>query len=310
MRRALDDLASAKDTLQGKKKKSHKGRNALLLAGVIAGALYNPWTGAQTREKLLDIIAGSDDLQPLETFETAASEQRDDRGRGRRGCRHRRGRRQRRQGEGLLEGQLGPCAGAGLATGERPLQRAGTSPLAPEMSSRPAAPHPRAPRRPGRPPSPPRRGRTAAGGERHVLRAAPRDQERVRRDGAVVAERQELDGMDLEVEVRRAALGVARVADEAEHVAGLHALAGDRERRVGARGARSRTRCRRRRGATGASRRCRSSRRRTASRRRRRAAASRAARRGPRRGATCRPRRRGRRRTCRRTPPVPKTGNT
>jgi hypothetical protein len=70
MRRALEDLMSAKDTLQGKKKKSHKGRNMVLLAGVIAGALYNPWTGPQTREKLLDVIAGNDDLQPLESFET------------------------------------------------------------------------------------------------------------------------------------------------------------------------------------------------------------------------------------------------
>jgi hypothetical protein len=75
MRRAIEDLMSAKDTLQGKKeKKSHKGRNMLLLAGVIAGALYNPWTGPQTREKLLDMIAGNDDLQPLETFEQAAGD--------------------------------------------------------------------------------------------------------------------------------------------------------------------------------------------------------------------------------------------
>jgi hypothetical protein len=41
----------------------------LILAGVIAGALYNPWTGPQTREKLMDVIAGNDDLQPLETFD-------------------------------------------------------------------------------------------------------------------------------------------------------------------------------------------------------------------------------------------------
>ena len=68
VRRAIDDLLSAKDTLQGKKKKSHKGRNMVLLAGIIAGALYNPWTGPQTREKLLDMIAGQDDLQPLDTF--------------------------------------------------------------------------------------------------------------------------------------------------------------------------------------------------------------------------------------------------
>lgn len=74
MRRALDDLMSAKDTLKGKKKKSHKGRNMVLLAGVVAGALYNPWTGPQTREKLLDMIAGSDDLQPLETFDASAAD--------------------------------------------------------------------------------------------------------------------------------------------------------------------------------------------------------------------------------------------
>src|SRR5262245_36185717 len=67
LRRALDDLTSAANTLQGKKK-SNKGRKMLILAGVIAGALYNPWTGPQTREKIMDMIAGSDDLQPLETY--------------------------------------------------------------------------------------------------------------------------------------------------------------------------------------------------------------------------------------------------
>ena len=73
MRRAIDDLLSAKDTLKGKKK-GRKGRNMLLLAGIVAGALYNPWTGPQTREKLLDLIAGQDDLQPLDTFEAPASD--------------------------------------------------------------------------------------------------------------------------------------------------------------------------------------------------------------------------------------------
>jgi hypothetical protein len=67
MRRALEDLSSAANTLQGKKK-SHKGRNMLIMAGIVAGALYNPWTGPQTREKLLDMIAGNDDLEPLETY--------------------------------------------------------------------------------------------------------------------------------------------------------------------------------------------------------------------------------------------------
>jgi hypothetical protein len=73
MRRAIDDLLSAKDTLKGKKK-GRKGRNMLLLAGIVAGALYNPWTGPQTREKLLDLIAGQDDLQPLDTLEAPASD--------------------------------------------------------------------------------------------------------------------------------------------------------------------------------------------------------------------------------------------
>ena len=74
MRRAIDDLLSAKDNLKGKGKKSHKGRNMVLLAGLVAGALYNPWTGPQTREKLLDVIAGQDDLQPLDTFETTVAD--------------------------------------------------------------------------------------------------------------------------------------------------------------------------------------------------------------------------------------------
>jgi hypothetical protein len=74
IRRVLDDLLSAKDTIQGKKRKGKKGRKMLLLAGVVAGALYNPWTGAQTREKILDMIAGEDDLQPLETFDAPTAD--------------------------------------------------------------------------------------------------------------------------------------------------------------------------------------------------------------------------------------------
>src|SRR4029079_5294414 len=68
LRRALAHLSSRANTLQGSKKKSHKGRKMLILAGVIAGALYNPWTGPQTREQLIAVIAGSDDLEPLETY--------------------------------------------------------------------------------------------------------------------------------------------------------------------------------------------------------------------------------------------------
>lgn len=66
LRRAVEDIGSAATTLQGKSRGPKKGKKGLLLAGVVAGALYNPWTGAQTRQWLLDRIAGDDDLQPLE----------------------------------------------------------------------------------------------------------------------------------------------------------------------------------------------------------------------------------------------------
>ena len=67
-RKALEDFGKAAGTLKGKKK-SHKGRNAMLLAGLIAGALYNPWSGPQTREWLMDKVAGDGDLQPLDGFD-------------------------------------------------------------------------------------------------------------------------------------------------------------------------------------------------------------------------------------------------
>jgi hypothetical protein len=74
LRRALEEFGKAAGTLKEKKKKSHKGRNAMLLAGLVAGALYNPWSGPQTREWLMDKIAGDDDLQPLESFDLPDAE--------------------------------------------------------------------------------------------------------------------------------------------------------------------------------------------------------------------------------------------
>jgi hypothetical protein len=66
----VDDLSEASEKLQGKAKKSHKARNrVLLLTGVTLGVLYNPWTGEQTREWIMDRIAGSDGAG-LEEFET------------------------------------------------------------------------------------------------------------------------------------------------------------------------------------------------------------------------------------------------
>ena len=56
------DLSEASEKLQGKaKKKSHKARNrVILLTGVTLGVLYNPWTGEQTREWIMDRVAGGD----------------------------------------------------------------------------------------------------------------------------------------------------------------------------------------------------------------------------------------------------------
>lgn len=69
LRNALEEFGKAAGSLKGSKKKSHKGRNAMLLAGLVAGALYNPWSGPQTREWLMDKVAGDDDLQPLDGFD-------------------------------------------------------------------------------------------------------------------------------------------------------------------------------------------------------------------------------------------------
>ena len=67
-------------------------------------------------------------------------------------------------------------------------------------------------------------------GERDVVCAPPRHEERVRRDSPVVPVLQQVDGVDLEVQMGDSSVGVTRVADEAQHVPCLHSLAGDRER--------------------------------------------------------------------------------
>ena len=77
LQRALAELTDAVERVQGTRgRKSRKKKKALLMAGVVAGALYNPWTGQSTRDWLLDKIAGEDDLAPLdiETPEPVATE--------------------------------------------------------------------------------------------------------------------------------------------------------------------------------------------------------------------------------------------
>jgi hypothetical protein len=74
VKRAVEDLQRASMTLQKGKKGKKRGRKMVLLAGIIVGALYNPWTGPQTRDWLLDQIAGSDDLEPLADLGEDAAE--------------------------------------------------------------------------------------------------------------------------------------------------------------------------------------------------------------------------------------------
>ncbi len=73
----VSELTTASERIQeGAKRKSHKARNrVILLTGVTLGVLYNPWTGASTREWIMDRIAGEDGdgLEDLEAELEAAN---------------------------------------------------------------------------------------------------------------------------------------------------------------------------------------------------------------------------------------------
>ena len=57
LKSAIDDLRKAATRVQGKKE--HTSRNAtLLMAGIALGILFNPVTGAQTREWITDKLLG------------------------------------------------------------------------------------------------------------------------------------------------------------------------------------------------------------------------------------------------------------
>lgn len=62
LKKAVDELRSAANRIQGKE--DHGARNTmLLLAGITAGILFNPMTGPQTRQWLMEKVTGesSDD---------------------------------------------------------------------------------------------------------------------------------------------------------------------------------------------------------------------------------------------------------
>lgn len=70
------ELTDASDRLKGKgAKQSHKARNrVVLLTGVTLGVLYNPWTGASTREWIMDRVAGGDGDELEAELEAAEAE--------------------------------------------------------------------------------------------------------------------------------------------------------------------------------------------------------------------------------------------
>ena len=71
----VQDVTEASDRLKGEKEKSHKTRNrVILLTGVTLGVLYNPWTGPQTREWIMDRVAGSNGDGFEELAETLSAE--------------------------------------------------------------------------------------------------------------------------------------------------------------------------------------------------------------------------------------------
>ena len=74
MAELVSELQTATERLQGKKRKSHKTRNrVILLTGVTLGVLYNPWTGDATREWIMERVAGGNGagLEELAPFPPA-----------------------------------------------------------------------------------------------------------------------------------------------------------------------------------------------------------------------------------------------
>jgi len=58
--RLVSDISDAADRLK-EAGETHKARNrVLLLTGVTLGALFNPWTGPQTREWIMNRLSGDD----------------------------------------------------------------------------------------------------------------------------------------------------------------------------------------------------------------------------------------------------------
>jgi hypothetical protein len=66
LRNVFSELRAAGKRAKSKAKPSHKGRNAMLLAGIVIGIMYNPKTGPDTRKWLKEKIIRSDDTFDFE----------------------------------------------------------------------------------------------------------------------------------------------------------------------------------------------------------------------------------------------------
>lgn len=67
LRRVVAELRAAGKRAKEASKPSHTGRNALLLAGIVIGILYNPKTGPETRKWLKERLLGGEDTFEFET---------------------------------------------------------------------------------------------------------------------------------------------------------------------------------------------------------------------------------------------------
>ena len=72
LRKAVEELRTAADRMQGKE--DHTTRNRmLLLTGITLGILFNPKTGPQTRKWIMDKVTGADDSYDYDSTSAPAT---------------------------------------------------------------------------------------------------------------------------------------------------------------------------------------------------------------------------------------------